>query len=149
MIDGRNSTTTISTGLPVYNYASVNKEDIESTEIILGPQAALYGPNVENALFYITTKDPRKYQGTTVAVSGGNRYQFSARLRQATKINNKWAYKLTGEYVTGKEFEFHDSVYAGNQTGATPFMDLLLLYRSGIWILIFAIFVVKHMSITV
>ncbi len=121
MIDGRNSTTTISTGLPVYNYASVNKEDIESTEIILGPQAALYGPNVQNALFYITTKDPRKYQGTTLAVTGGNRYQFGARLRQATKINNKWAYKLTGEYVTGKEFEFYDSVYAGNQTGVTPF----------------------------
>jgi len=113
MVDGRNSMTTISTGLPLYNNASVNKEDIESIEIILGPQAALYGPNVHNALFYTTTKDPRKYQGTTLAVSAGNQYQFSARLRQATKINNKWAYKLTGEYAAGKEFVFYDSVYAG------------------------------------
>ncbi|MDP0977683.1 hypothetical protein, partial [Klebsiella pneumoniae] len=30
-----------------------------------------------------------------------------------TKINNKWAYKLTGEYTTGKDFAFQDSVYVG------------------------------------
>src|SRR5678810_1088424 len=94
IVDGRNSMTTISAGLPLYNNASVNKEDIESMEIVLGPQAALYGPNVHNALFYTTTKDPRKYQGTTVAISAGSQQQFSARFRQATKINNKWAYKL-------------------------------------------------------
>ena len=99
----------------------LTKIDIERIEIVLGPQAALYGPNVHNALFYTTTKDPRKYQGTTVAISAGNRYQFSGRFRHATKINNKWAYKLTGEYVAGKEFDFYDSVYAGNQTGTTPF----------------------------
>jgi iron complex outermembrane receptor protein len=73
----------------------------------------LYGPNAHNALLNTITKDPRKYQGTTVALTAGSRYQFSARLRQAAAINKKWANKLTGEYATGKDFIFYDSVKAG------------------------------------
>ena len=48
-----------------------------------------------------------------MTVSAGNQYQFSGRIRQATKIDDKWAYKLAGEYAAGKEFEFYDTVYAG------------------------------------
>ena len=123
-IDGRNIMATSSIGLPLYNLASWNKEDVESIEIILGPQAALYGPNVHNGLVYINTKDPRKYQGTTLAVSAGNRYQFSSRIRHATKIDKKWAFKITGEYAIGKEFEFFDSVYAGNNSFYGPVVGI-------------------------
>ncbi len=111
MVDGRNTMSPLSPGLPLVNIATAIKDDIERIEIILGPQSALFGPNVHNGLFYITTKDPRKYQGTTIALSAGNQSQFNARLRQATKINNRWAYKLIGEYATGKDFKFYDSVY--------------------------------------
>ena len=111
LVDGRNCMAALSGGVPVFNNGVYIKDDIERLEIVLGPQTALYGPNAHNALFNTITKDARKYQGTTVSVSGGSHYQFSARLRQATKINNKLAYKLIGEYVTGKEFVFYDSVY--------------------------------------
>lgn len=117
LIDGRNSMNALSGSLAMHNNSSLVKDDIESIEIVLGPQTALYGPNAHNAIINFITKDPRKYQGTTVALSAGNQYQFSGRIRQATKINNKWAYKLTGEYAVGKEFEFYDSVYAGSPTG--------------------------------
>lgn len=121
IVDGRNSMSALSGNLPVFNNGSTAKEDIERLEIVLGPQSALYGPNALNAVFHTVTKDPRKYPGTTVALSAGNRYQFSGRLRQAGKINDRWAYKLTGEYATGKEFVFSDSVFAGNQPQvATP-----------------------------
>ncbi|MGI8600627.1 MAG: TonB-dependent receptor [Chitinophagaceae bacterium] len=110
MVDGRNSMQPLSGSLMMGNNISVNKEDIEKVEILLGPQTALYGPNVHNALFNYITKDPRKYEGTTLSVSVGNQNQFSSRLRQAAKINNKWAYKFTGEYAVGKDFEFYDSV---------------------------------------
>ena len=115
IVDGRNSMSALSASLPVMNRGTTIKDDIERLEIILGPQSALYGPNAHNAVFNTITKDPRKYQGTTVALSAGSRYQFSGRIRQAAKINNKWAYKLTGEYAIGREFNFYDSVYAGNQ----------------------------------
>lgn len=113
MTDGRNSMMAGGSGLPSGIMNTVIKEDIERLEIVLGPNSALYGPNAHNGIANTITKDPRRYAGTTVALTAGNREVFSGRFRHATKIDNKWAYKLTGEYTTGKEFEWHDSVYAG------------------------------------
>jgi outer membrane receptor for ferrienterochelin and colicins len=122
IVDGRNTMAAASAGLPLFNNGSTTKDDIEQIEIVLGPQSALYGPNAHNALFNYITKDPRKYQGTTVSVSAGNQHQFSGRIRHALQINQKWAYKLSGEHATGKDYEWYDSVYVGNQPpGTTPF----------------------------
>ena len=111
LIDGRLARAALSLGLPILNMGSYLKEDMEKLEIAYGPQAALYGPNALNAVFNTITKDPRKYQGTTVAISAGNHSQFSSRLRYAEKINNKWAYKINGEYASGREYKWYDSVY--------------------------------------
>lgn len=113
MTDGRNSMMAGGSGLPVGIMNTVIKEDVERFEVVLGPNSALYGPNAHNGIANTITKDPRKYQGTTLVLGGGNQEVFSGRFRTATKINNKWAYKLTGEYTTGKDFEFQDSVYVG------------------------------------
>jgi outer membrane receptor for ferrienterochelin and colicins len=115
LVDGRNSMAALSANLPIYslNSGTYIKEDLERIEIVLGPQTALYGPNAHNAVLNFISKDPRKYAGTSLATSIGNHYQFSARLRHATMINKKWSYKLTGEYSTGREFIFYDSVHAG------------------------------------
>ncbi len=113
MTDGRNSMMAGSSGLPAGIINTVIKEDIERLEIVLGPNSALYGPNAHNGIANTITKDPRKWQGTDIVIGGGNQEVFSGRFRTATKINNKWAYKLTGEYTTGKDFQFHDSIYAG------------------------------------
>ena len=117
LVDGRNSMAAASGGVALFNNGSTSKEDIERIEIILGPQTALYGPNAHNALFNYITKDPRKYQGTTIAVSAGSQNQFSSRFRHALKVNHKWAYKLTGEHATGKDYEWYDTVYAGGNAG--------------------------------
>lgn len=117
LVDSRNSMSATSSGIALFNNGSTNKDDIERIEIVLGPQSALYGPNAHNALFNYITKDPRKYQGTTVAVSAGSQSQFSSRFRHAAKINNKWAYKLSGEHATGKDYTWYDSVYAGGNAG--------------------------------
>lgn len=111
LVDGRNSMNALSGSLPMHNNFSLVKDDIEKIEIASGPQTALYGPNAHNAIMNFITKDPRKSQGTTVSVSAGNQYQFSSRIRQATKIGDKWAYKIAGEYAVGKEFDFYDTVY--------------------------------------
>jgi iron complex outermembrane receptor protein len=113
MTDGRNSMMAGSSGLPAGVMNTVIKEDIERLEIVLGPNSALYGPNAHNGIANTITKDPRKWQGTDIVVGAGNQEVFSGRFRTATKINSKWAYKLTGEYTTGKDFEWHDSIYAG------------------------------------
>lgn len=121
LVDGRNSMAALSGGIAIFNNGSTSKEDIERIEIVLGPQSALYGPNAHNVLFNYITKDPRKYQGTTIAVSGGSQHQFSSRIRHAMKINKKWAYKLSGEHATGEDYPWYDSVNAGNQKNTPPF----------------------------
>ena len=113
MTDGRNSMMAGGSGLPSGIMNTVIKEDIERFEVVLGPNSALYGPNAHNGIANTITKDPRKYQGTDIVIGAGNRDVFTGRFRNAAKLNNKWAYKLTGEHTTGNEFEFRDSVYAG------------------------------------
>ena len=113
MTDGRNSMMAGSSGLPAGIMNTVVKEDIERVEIVLGPNSALYGPNAHNGVINTITKDPRKWQGTDIALGAGNQSVFSGRFRAATKVSNKFAYKLTGEYTTGKDFEWHDTIYAG------------------------------------
>lgn len=113
MTDGRNSMMAGGSGLPSGIMNTVIKEDVERLEIVLGPNSALYGPNAHNGIANTITKDPRKYQGTDIAIGAGNQDVFTGRFRTASKIDQKWAYKLTGEYTTGRDFEFHDSIYAG------------------------------------
>ena len=112
--DGRFSTL-IATGLPLGPLNTTIKEDIERVEVILGPNATLYGPNAHNGLLNTITKDPRTSAGTTVAlntgVNGDGNSLYSARLRHAQVVNDKFAFKIMGEYSAATEFEFSDSVY--------------------------------------
>lgn len=114
VVDGRFSNL-IATGLPMGPLASTIKEDIERIEVILGPNATLYGPNAHNGLLNTITKDPRTSAGTTVAinpgVSGDGDMFFSGRLRHAQVVSDKFAFKVMGEYTTATEFDWADSVY--------------------------------------
>jgi len=117
IVDGRNNTSSLSGGLPVYNNGTMMKDDILQYEVVVGPQTALYGPNALNAVVNVITKDPRTYPGTTVATSIGNQSQFSSRIRHAQQIDDRWAYKILGEFARGTEFIFYDSVYANRKPG--------------------------------
>ncbi|MTB53434.1 TonB-dependent receptor [Lewinella sp. W8] len=112
--DGRFSTL-VATGLPFGPLNTTIKEDIEQVELILGPNSTLYGPNAHNGLLNTITKDPRQYQGTTFTlnpgVTGDGDAFFSARIRHAQVLSDKLAFKVTGEYTTGTEFEWADSVF--------------------------------------
>lgn len=120
IVDGRISTSPLSGGLPVFNNGSTIKDDIQQIEIVVGPNTSLYGPNAHNGVFNTITKDPRLYPGTSVSLSAGNQYQFSGRVRHAQKINEQWAWKVTGEYAGGREFDFIDSVYVSTSTKGIP-----------------------------
>ncbi len=105
--------TLIATSLPLGALGTTVKEDIERIEVILGPNAALYGPNAHNGLVNTLTKDPRTSEETTVVASGGNHSAFSGRFRQAKVVNEWFRYKVTGAYLRGEEFDYVDSVYVG------------------------------------
>ncbi len=96
---------------PVGPYSPFVKEDIDRVEIVLGPSSALYGPNCLNGLFYTVSKSPFEYPGTDVVMGAGSNELLNLRLRHANTINNRWAYKITFEYLSGVEEDFTDSVY--------------------------------------
>lgn len=83
-------------------------EDIDRMEILLGPASALYGPNSSNGVLHIITKSPFASQGTTISLDGGERSIIRAGLRHAGKLSEKAAYKLSGEYMQGKDWEYND-----------------------------------------
>ncbi|TVZ59723.1 iron complex outermembrane receptor protein [Flavobacteriaceae bacterium MAR_2010_105] len=120
IVDGRISTAALSGGLPVFNNGTTIKDDVHQMEIVVGPQTALHGPNAHNGVFNTITKDARLHPGTSVSLSAGSQYQFSGRFRHAQKINTNWAWKVTGEYATGQEFDFVDSVYVGMPQRGIP-----------------------------
>ncbi len=83
-------------------------EDIDRMEVLLGPASALYGPNSSNGVLHVITKSPFNSQGTTISVDGGERSIIRTGVRHAGKLNDKLAYKVSGEYMQGKDWQYND-----------------------------------------
>jgi iron complex outermembrane receptor protein len=84
-------------------------EDIDRIEVLQGPAAALYGPNSGNGVLHVITKSPFQSAGTILSVDGGERSFGRAALRHAGVLpGERWAYKLSGEYFTAKDFQYRD-----------------------------------------
>ncbi|MDQ6611369.1 MAG: TonB-dependent receptor [Gemmatimonadota bacterium] len=95
-------------------------EDVDRIEVLLGPASALYGPNSANGVLHVITKSPFASQGTTASIDGGERSVIRAGLRHAGVVNEKFAYKLSGEYMQGKDWEYND--LAERKTFGTSFV---------------------------
>lgn len=83
-------------------------EDIDRIEVLLGPASALYGPNSGNGVLHVITKSPFASKGTTVSLDGGERSVIRTGLRHAGVAGEKFGYKLSGEYMRGKDWEYTD-----------------------------------------
>ena len=87
---------------------STQSEDIERIEVVLGPGAALYGPNSANGVMHIITKSPFESEGTTVTVGGGERSVARGAVRHATRVNDMFAFKVSGDWMTGDDWRYID-----------------------------------------
>ncbi|MBA3657195.1 MAG: TonB-dependent receptor [Gemmatimonadaceae bacterium] len=87
-------------------------EDVERVEVVLGPGAALYGPNTASGVMHVITKSPFTSQGTTFTVDGGNQSLFRAGVRHAGAPNEKFGYKVSYDVFRATEWpEFqHDTL---------------------------------------
>lgn len=79
-------------------------EDIERIEVVLGPGAALYGPNTAGGVMHIITKSPFASQGTTVTLDAGERSLLRGALRTAGAPTEKFGYKASFDYFRGNEW---------------------------------------------
>ncbi|HSG07538.1 MAG TPA: TonB-dependent receptor [Longimicrobiales bacterium] len=95
-----------------------NEQDIDRMEVVLGPGAALYGPNTANGVVHILTKSPLQSQGTTVTLGGGQRNVFQGSFRSAFLLNEDLGFKVSGQYLRGDEWEFNDPTELANRAAA-------------------------------
>ena len=83
---------------------STTNEDVERVEIVLGPGAALYGPNTAGGVMHVITKSPFDSRGTTLTVDGGERDIFRGAIRHAGAASEKLGYKISYDYFQGDEW---------------------------------------------
>lgn len=89
-------------------------EDIDHIEVVLGPGAALYGPNTASGVMSVTTKSPFQAEGTTVSLDGGNRDYLRGAIRTAWVLSEKLAVKGTFETMRGTEWGYPKEDSIGN-----------------------------------
>ncbi len=82
--------------------------DIERIELIRGPASAIYGPNTHRGVLHVITKSPFDSPGTSVSIGGGERSAFMASVRQAWVLNEQFALKISGDYLSLDDFAFEE-----------------------------------------
>ena len=102
------------------NLIPTTGEDIERIELVLGPGAALYGPNSANGVMHIITRSPIGSEGNSISILGGERSVRKVALRHASSYNNKIGIKISGEYSAGNDWAYVDSVEVEAHDGSNP-----------------------------
>jgi len=79
-------------------------EDVDRMEVVLGPAAALYGPNAAGGVLNIITRSPFASQGTQLTMDAGERSVFRGSGRTAGLIGSKIGYKFSYQYFSGHDW---------------------------------------------
>ena len=115
-------------GFLVFGQHPIDALDLERIEVVKGPGSALYGPGVEAGVVHFISKDPFRYEGTSFSLGAGNQEQFNSSFRHAQKLSDKFAYKITAQYRTSRDFELDpdDPDHAARIAGYVPQFAVLL-----------------------
>jgi outer membrane receptor for ferrienterochelin and colicins len=106
-------------------FFTVTDQDVQQVEFVLGPGAALYGPNTSNGVLAITTSSPldASTQGARVWLESGFRSSSRAEdgttfdsgaglwrvgLRYAGALSPRVGFRISGEYFQGREWRMRD-----------------------------------------
>ena len=88
--------------------------DVDNMELLPGASSALYGPGGMNGTLLINSKNPFKYQGLSFQVKQGIMHTdrkfrdpsgySNWTVRWAQKVSERFAYKVTAEFVQAKDW---------------------------------------------
>lgn len=118
----------------VLHFVPSTSEDIQRMEVVLGPAAALYGPNTASGVLHMITKSPLIQPGTTVSLATGERGVLQHTLRTAHRLNDRFGLKLSGSLLSADEWPFidPDEVAERAKFAADPFFRQDLINSTGI-----------------
>jgi iron complex outermembrane receptor protein len=116
------------------HFIPANDDDIERMEVVLGPGAALYGPNTADGVLHIMTKSPLDAPGSSFSVAGGGQSVLQGTFRSAHRLSDNFGVKLSGQYLQAKEWTYHDPVERteAEKFAADPFFKQDLMRAAGI-----------------
>lgn len=83
-------------------------DDIDRIEVVLGPDAALYGPNTTDGVLHIITKSPFDDPGNTITIDGGTRSIARGAVRHAQIVSPKLAFKVSADAMRGSDWRYRD-----------------------------------------
>lgn len=100
---------------PVGSFLGPPQLDIESVELLPGASSALYGSGGLNGTVVINTKDPFIYEGLSAEIKQGVMHLGKSdpigaspyndiSFRWAQKINDRFAFKISGQYLQAKDW---------------------------------------------
>lgn len=96
-------------------FVPANNEDIARMEVVLGPGAALYGPNTADGILHILTKSPLDEQGTTAVLGGGSQNALIGEFRTAQLLSPNFGIKVSGQYLRADEWRYVDPAEVAEQ----------------------------------
>jgi len=92
------------TGLPQGNFLPTASLDVQTIEVVVGPASALYGPNAHTGVVNVITKTPWDESGVGVALRGGQQDLIDGTIRAAGTVNDRFGWKVTGQYLDATDF---------------------------------------------
>ncbi|MCU7552182.1 TonB-dependent receptor [Chitinophagaceae bacterium LB-8] len=102
----------------VGNVIGLTELDVDNIELLSGASSALYGSGGMNGTLLINGKNPFTYQGLSFQAKQGamhfnDRQQdvtpfYNWSLRYGKSFNNKFAFKIAGEYIKADDWQAYD-----------------------------------------
>src|SRR3990172_2560945 len=115
-------------------FVSTTNDDIEQMEFVLGPGAALYGPNSAKGVLAITTRSPLTSVGNTIWVESG--FRAGSRDSAGNKLDDhqplgrlggrfavadeRVGFKISGEYLRGTDWRYRDPAEPATIPNVSP-----------------------------
>lgn len=84
--------------------SGLNNLDIQRIEVVRGAGSALYGPGVTQGVVHFISKSPIDSPGTAVEFIAGQLNTIGGSLRHATKISDKFGFKILAQHRQGDDF---------------------------------------------
>ena len=102
----------------VGNIVGPTELDVDNVELLQGASSALYGSGGMNGTLLMTSKNPFKYQGLSFQLKQGIMHvdnperkvapYYDWGLRWAKAIGEKFAFKLSGQFMQAKDWQAND-----------------------------------------
>lgn len=107
-----------------YNMIPTTQPDIERMEVLLGPAAALYGPNSARGVMHIITSSPIDKAGNSASIAGGERGVFQTQFSSSNRFSDRFGLRVSGQYMRGRDWEYFDPAEVAEQS-ANPMNPLI------------------------